>query len=364
MKRSSLKRRNASQADLEIQIDRELKERYNSKTRQFVTSFKPPKSRRRRSASMRGRNKTTRSKKNKSADDIDNLVADDLTRDLRAERRLRIAKREGRKANIFDRIQKMPRDLQTTLYLMEHDSKTQHLTRPVNSTEVKQYSNDIRLVPLKRLMKTKQLNDMVYKGAWDVFRNEASYHTFMFDTSEEDNRESIYHNNKVFATNYDEFVDKTRIEYSVDEDFIRYRVIPTYMKKLGSKFPLNYDGFIVVDTTGNDVVIDPLDWYTDLSEERPDTNPVFTDRIRTIMKTYFSNIENRRSEFDKMTNKWTGLIVICVLLHTSHYYQEDFSHHYRNLPHNNPENLPRLEEDHIEPNESCCVVTGGNHLSP
>ena len=315
----------------------------------IASSFNPRKSRRRRksgSIPLIRKNKT-RSKNNKSADDIDNLVADDFTRHIRAQSRLRKAKRKNQKGNVFDFIQTLPRELQTEIYLKEREDnvRTQHLINPISRKEVEKYSVKRLVLPLEELMKFKELDEWVYGSALDVFINENEYHTFMFDTSEEDNRENIYHNNIVFATSYEEFVDKTRIEYSVTEDFVRYRVIPKHMKKLGRAFRLNYDGFFVMNYSRNNVLIDPDDWdHTDIGEEQLNTSLLFTDRIKTIMRTYFSNIANRRCGLYR-SNTFT-----CIRLDTSHFFQEDFSHIYPDL---------MQEEDNLVDQGNCCVVSGG-----
>ena len=49
----------------------------------------------------------------------------------------------------------------------------------------------------------------------------------------------ILHRNKPFATSYEEFKDETKIEYNVTGDFIRFRVIPKYIKQLSTS---EYDG--------------------------------------------------------------------------------------------------------------------------
>ena len=340
------------QEELEIKIAKEIKKR--NKSRHFVTSLRP----RRKSFSPHRKMKMTRSKKYKSADDIQNMVADDMTRALRAESRLRTAKRKGQKTNIFDLLQKMPRDMQNEIYSMERDHGTQHLINPMSRSEVKRSADRIHSVALIDAMRKNKLNNTIYSAAYSVFHYSDVYHTFMFDTYDDLDESPIYHNNEIFATNFQEFLNKTRIEFDVTEDFIRYRVVPKYMKKLGSELSLYFDGFIVINRGNVVTLVNEDDWITsgNFELEPPDTNPVFTERTRDIMRTYFHNIENRRCSASRLTNRITGLELIHIRLDTL--FDEDFSHLY-------PIQTPPIPAPalHVPANEvdhgNCCLVSGG-----
>jgi hypothetical protein len=282
---------------LRILIDREVKKR-DSEPPHFPSSFKSRNSRR-RSGSVQRPLRSTRSKRTKSLDKIENLLADDMTRHTRA-----IAKIKQKKGTIFDHLQTMPRSIQSEIYSMGVDR------HPISSSEVKIASHNILLLPISNDKRF----DWPYESAWDVFENGAMYHTFMFDGGD-DNFPSIYHNNVIFAKNYNEFVEKTKIEYTLKDGCILYRVVPKYIN-LHTLNRNQYDGFIVIDM--EDDVLDmnihsemPWDY---VGPGPPDRNPKFTDRIQTIMRTYFSNIANRYCILYKMT--WNDTALTCIRLDT------------------------------------------------
>ena len=290
---------------LRIKIDQAVKKR-DSEPRQFPISFKSRNSRR-RSGSVQRSSRTTRSKRTKSLDDIENLLADDMTRHTRA-----TAKIKQKKGTIFDRLQTMPRSLQSEIYSMGIDRKMNPI---ISSTEVKNASHNILLLPIANDKRF----DWPYDSAWDVFENGAQYHTFMFDSGH-DLPSRIYHNNVTFAKSFEEFVEKTKIDYTVKDGCILYRVVPKYINlPLTNQYATTYDGFIVVDI--DDDVLNDLDIIHDLElpwdfvgPGPPDRNPRFTDRIQTIMRTYFNNIAKRNCKLYGMT--WNGLSLTCIRLDT------------------------------------------------
>ena len=282
---------------LRILIEREVKKR-DSEPPHFPSSFKSRNSRR-RSGSVQRPLRSTRSKRTKSLDKIENLLADDMTRHSRA-----IAKIKQKKGTIFDQLQTMPRSIQSEIYSMENDRKI----IPISAIEVKKATHNILLLPItndKRFV-------WPYNSAWDVFVNGAIYHTFMFDTGDDDN---IYHNNLIFAKSYEEFIEKTKIDYTVKDGCIFYRVVPKYVN-LHNLDSNQYDGFIVVDMDDdvlNEEVNLGMPWdYVGLGP--PDRNPKFTNRIQTIMRNNFSNIANRYCILYGMN--WYGIQLTCIRLDT------------------------------------------------
>ena len=282
--------------ELRYLIDQAVKKR-DSEPHKFPTSFKSRKSRRGRSGSVQRPlriNNTTRSKRTKSLDDIENLLADDMTRHTRA-----IANIKQNKGTIFDRLQTMPRSIQSEIYLSMGIDRKIH--PKISSSEVKNATQNISLLPI--------VNDerffWPYESAWDVFQNDTIYHTCMFDGDE-----FIYHNNVIFATSFEEFVKKTKIDYAVKDGCILYRVVPNYVNL--SLIATVYDGFIVIDTDDDVLnVIHNLQmgvpWdYVGLKPP-PDRNPRFTDRIHTIMRTHFSDIAKRSCKLYRMT--WNNLLL-------------------------------------------------------
>ena len=278
-------------AYLDSQIAKGLKERLSA--RRIVNSFKPMHHRRRSNSVPHYAHKNNITKKHKSADDLmKNKVANDISRDQRAKRKVR-----NKTVTILDRIDKMPLDVQDEIYSWIQDSpKNPHKSRPkISKSEVAQYP-DQHLI--KELMQNKNILDsLIYERAYNVEWNASTYHTSMFDDNDEelaareafDETTSIYHKNKLFSTTFEEFKNKTRIEYNVTGDFIRFRVVPKYINKLGK---LDYDGLIVVNRQMHE------EEDIDVEEEifrnyQPDLIPIFNDRVRYIMKNYFSNIQWR-----------------------------------------------------------------------
>ena len=186
--------------------------------------------------------KTTRKKR--SADDIKNMVGDDMTRDLRAEMRIR----KGT-ATIFDRLQKMPRELQSEIFSMGHDYRTQHLANPINRADVLMKANSVILRVLLKPQYRTVLNEDVHSMANGALLDEQPYRTTNFIQNPDD-RSDIWSrfNNKVFARTYREFVRKTFVEYQQLDDFIRFRVVPLDNTLINTNSPFKnmYDGIIVV----------------------------------------------------------------------------------------------------------------------
>ena len=178
----------------------------------------------------------------------------------------------------------------------------------ISSTEVKTASHNILLL---KLAKDKHF-DWPYNSAWDVFNNGARYHTFMFNTGYSD---IIYHNDVIFAKSYEEFVENTKIDYTVKDGCILYRVVPKYVPlPLSSHYATSYDGLIVVNM--DDDVLNEVDIGVDMpwdyvGREPPHQNPKFTNRIHTLMRTYFSNIAKRNCSISGRTYK-NGLSFITV----------------------------------------------------
>lgn len=294
---------NEREEKLRIKIAQAVKKR-DSEPRKFPTSFKSRKSRRGRSGSVQRPlriNNTTRSKRTKSLDDIENLLADDMTRHTRA-----IANIKQNKGTIFDRLQTMPRSIQSEIYSMGIDRK---LYPKISSSEVKNATQNISLLPI--------VNDKrffwPYDSAWDVFQNDTIYHTRMFDCDDP----PIYHNNVIFAESLEEFVKKTKIDYAVKDGCILYRVVPNYVNL--SLIANVYDGFIVIDTDDDVLnVIHNLQmgmpWDYVGEKTSPDRNPRFTDRIHTIMRTHFSDIAKRSCKLYRMT--WNNLLLTMFRLDT------------------------------------------------
>jgi len=187
--------------------------------------------------------KTTRKKR--SADDIKNMVGDDMTRDLRAEMRIR----KGT-ATIFDRLQKMPRELQSEIFSMGHDYRTQHLANPINRAEVLMKTNAailrVLLKPRYRAFLNMEIQSMPADGA---LVDEQPYRTTNFIQTPYDRSDILSrHNNTVFASDYHEFARKTFVEYQQLDDFIRFRVVPLENTLINTNSPFKnmYDGIIVV----------------------------------------------------------------------------------------------------------------------
>lgn len=278
-------------AYLDSQIAKGLKERLSA--RRIVNSFKPVHHRRRSNSVPYYAHKNNITKKHKSADDLmKNKVANDISRDQRAKRKVR-----NKSVTILDRIEKMPLDVQEEIYSWIQDSpKNPHKSRPkISESEVAQYPDQHLIEEL--MQKKNILDSFIYERAYDVEWNASVYHTSMFDDNDEelaareafDETTSIYHKNKLFSTTIAEFKNKTRIEYNVTGDFIRFRVVPKYINKLGK---LDYDGLIVVNRKMHEA--EDIDGEEEMFRKyQPDHIPIFSDRVRYIMKNYFSNIQRR-----------------------------------------------------------------------
>jgi len=279
-------------ASLATTIAKGLAERGRPK---IINSFiKPPASRRSKSVmSTRKNNTTTRSKKHKSADDLlPNQVANDLTRYARAK-----VKQNTKTASFLDHLHNMPLDVQEEIYSWIDDPKTQHLTRPEISQ--KDVRNRFERIHLQQLMRDKMLDEWVYAQADDAFDDEettfsSTYNTSMFKTKYRaaTGLPYISHNGKVFAKSFEEFKAKTRIEYSVIGDYIRFRILP---KMIIHNTHLDYDGFIVPDTFLDHLEPNPNGgpWYENAFEGRPDLYPEFDDRTRIFVRTHFDQINKR-----------------------------------------------------------------------
>ena len=291
MKRTAMEERKA--ASMATNIATGLAERGRPS---IVDSFRLGSSRtlHRRSKSVmpsRRNNTTTRSKKNKSADDlIQNQVANDLTRYGRAK-----VKQNTKTESLLDRIHNMPLDVQGEIYSWIGEPKTQ---RPEISN--KEVRNRFERIHLLQLMRDKKIDEWVYAQADDAFDDEEStfsgpYNTSMFKTKYRGGLPYISHNGKVFAKSFEEFKAKTRIEYSVTGDYIRFRVLP---KMLKSDNESDYDGFIVPDTFLDHLEPRPNGgpWYEIRSYEfegRPDLYPEFDNRTRTFVRRQFDHIDKR-----------------------------------------------------------------------
>ena len=283
-----------------VNLARELRAR--DSVRKIVSSFKPRRNGRSKSVQPTKRNNNlTRTKKHRSADDLmKNRVANDISRDQRAKRKIR-----NKSVSILDRLEKMPLDVQNEIYSWIQDPpKTPHLSKPkINRSEVTQYPDQVLLEELMRT-NVDLLDSLIYQRAMDVEVASSTYHTRMFEDNDQDLLERdadddetliILHKNKLFSTTFEEFKDKTRIEYNVTGDFIRFRVVPKYMKKIGSRYELDYDGLIVVDRYEFDEDTEDEDDAQDmfLNYSNPGDIPRFSDRTRYIMKKYFRELEYR-----------------------------------------------------------------------
>jgi len=187
--------------------------------------------------------KTTRKKR--SADDVKNMVGDDMTRDLRSEMRIR----KGT-ATIFDHLQKMPRELQSEIFSMGHDYRTQHLINPISRTEVLMKVNAASLSVLLKPRHREFLNLQIQSKPVSIaIYDDQPYRTANFiQTPYEHDDIWSRHSNKVFARDYREFIEKTFVEYQQVEDFIRFRITPLDKTLISSNdvFKKVYDGIIVV----------------------------------------------------------------------------------------------------------------------
>ena len=281
-------------AELVHKITKGLAERESDS--KIKNSFKLPRNRRSRSVPRISRaaniNKMSETKKHRSADDIEkkHKVANDHIRDRRMKKKIR-----DKTLDLMDRITLMPLDMQDEIYSWIQDPpKTPHLSKPrISKAEVLQYPDQVLL---EVFMRNKDLLDsLIYERVWNVFNEGGVYHTSMFADDDEEcaaigdytSEPIILHRNKPFATSYEEFKDETKIEYNVTGDFIRFRVIPKYIKQLSTS---EYDGLIVVDRY--DVEEDTDDEEEEYYDQ-PDLIPRFSDRVRYIMRKYFSEIHLR-----------------------------------------------------------------------
>jgi len=282
MKRTAMEERKA--ASLATNIAKGLAERGRPS---IVNSFKLPSSRtlHRRSKSVmpsRQSNTTTRSKKNKSADDlIQNQVANDLTRYGRAK-----VKQNTKTESLLDRIHNMPLDVQGEIYSWIGEPQ-----RPEISN--KEVRNRFDRIHLLQLMRDKKIDEWVYDQPDDAFELGESkfnclYNTSMFKTKYRGGLPYISHDGQVFAKSFEEFKAKTRIEYSVTGEYILFRVLP---KMLISDNESDYDGFIVPDT-----FLDHLEprqnggpWY----ENEFSGLAEFDNHTRVFVRTQFDHIDKR-----------------------------------------------------------------------
>jgi hypothetical protein len=257
-----------------------------------ATAFKPATHHRRSNSVPHYAHKNNITKKHKSADDLmKDKVANDISRDQRAKRKVR-----NKRESILDRIEKMPLDVQEEIYSWIQDSpKNPHKSRPkISKTEVALYPDQFLIEEL--MQNTKLLDSLIYERAYDVEWNATTYHSCMFDDNDDElaareayyETTSIYHKNKLFSTTFEGFKNKTRIEYNVTGDFIRFRVVPKYIKKLDSKYALDYDGLIVVNRQEQEDLTDEEEF---LESHQMFQN--FSDRVQYIIKNYFSNIQWR-----------------------------------------------------------------------
>lgn len=259
---------------------------------QIANSVKP--TRHRRASASTKRNNTTRSKRHKSADDIaENQVANDITR----WHRMRV-KENKNKVDLLDRINKMPLVLQEEIYSWIDDPKTQHLTRPVISKRI--VRNRTEKKHLFQLLEDHKLDGLVYDQVDGVFNDESMfshiYNTSRFRSAEDaDDVPYIRENTKkrkVFARSLEEFIEKTKIEYSITGDYIRFRILP---KNSTSEDKLDYDGFITIDTYLDDIGPDPNGgpWYDHMPAGQPDLYSEFDDETRAFMRKHFVDLDKR-----------------------------------------------------------------------
>ena len=264
-----------------------------------------------------GRRRVRSMRKTRSLNDLSREVADDLTRDTNA--RLRINGRQNRtwkgnhsiplkyqseksvqwkgKPSAVDIIQRLPRELQSTVFKMgrmENPVKTKK-----GKLELKTAASAMALsIRFKRFIED-YAKYLVY--GWVEFTEYGDplrYNTNFFTATD---AHIFWHNKKVFATSIEEFVDKTKIQLSVDGDFIRFRIIPKEMNMVGRE--KDYDGLFILDTFKRDffsyLTSDDYDIYNGDVDDAfsADMHPAFDDRTRSFLHTHFSNLSHRFLDF-------------------------------------------------------------------
>ena len=268
-----------------------------------------------------GRRRVRSMRKTRSLNDLSREVADDLTRDTNA--RLRINGRQNRtwkgnhsiplkyqseksvkwkgKPSAVDIIQRLPRELQSTVFKMgrmEHPVKTK-----TSKLELKTAAKAMALsAGFKKFIKV-YVKDLVYGWVdaigWELGEDQLRYNTNFFTATD---THIFWHNKKVFATSIEEFVAKTKIQLSVDGDFIRFRIIPKEMNMVGRE--KDYDGLIILDNFKHDffdyLTSDEFGSYDgDIDEDfSADNHPAFDDpAIRSFLQKNFSNLSHRFLDF-------------------------------------------------------------------
>ena len=209
-------------------------------------------------------------RRTRSLNDLSKEVPDDLTRDTNA--RIRINGRQNMtwkgkhgipsektvpwkgKASIVDMIQRLPRELQSEVFEMGR------MENPINSRNVELKSAALAQssqIHLKKLLQTQNrqyLDRIIYDRAYAVFHTNFQYNTPYFYSYKSAITlvEDVEEENETTIHDLDDFENKTKIEYKLQNDCILFRVVPIDQK---NKYIIKnniYDGFISNQKSGAD----------------------------------------------------------------------------------------------------------------